>query len=102
MNKYSDPDPGSGIKHPGSATLRDTIPLKKKNIYVGLHRCWRELCKVLIIQYRYNTAAMAAHVWNFSESGINTQKTGYKMYLPGCQHEVGVLVEHLEPSPDRE
>jgi hypothetical protein len=21
MNKYSDPDPGSGIKHPGSATL---------------------------------------------------------------------------------
>jgi hypothetical protein len=25
MNKYSDPDPGSGIKHPGSATLMLTI-----------------------------------------------------------------------------
>jgi hypothetical protein len=25
MNKYSDPDPGSGIKHPGSATLTQGI-----------------------------------------------------------------------------
>jgi hypothetical protein len=27
MNKYSDPDPGSGIKHPGSATLVCTLRL---------------------------------------------------------------------------
>jgi hypothetical protein len=27
MNKYSDPDPGSGIKHPGSATLIGIIPV---------------------------------------------------------------------------
>jgi hypothetical protein len=27
MKKYSDPDPGSGIKHPGSATLVMTIAL---------------------------------------------------------------------------
>jgi hypothetical protein len=25
MNKYSDPDPGSGIKHPGSATLGSSL-----------------------------------------------------------------------------
>jgi hypothetical protein len=25
MEQWSDPDPGSGIKHPGSATLVDTI-----------------------------------------------------------------------------
>jgi hypothetical protein len=25
MNKYSDPDPGSGIKHPGSATLIQSV-----------------------------------------------------------------------------
>jgi hypothetical protein len=37
MNKYSDPDPGSGIKHPGSATLRDTMPLKS---YIILPKKW--------------------------------------------------------------
>jgi hypothetical protein len=25
LNKFSDPDPGSGIKHPGSATLANTV-----------------------------------------------------------------------------
>jgi hypothetical protein len=25
MKKFSDPDPGSGIKHPGSATLLDSV-----------------------------------------------------------------------------
>jgi hypothetical protein len=35
MNKYSDPDPGSGIKHPGSATL-GSINLCRNNY--GFHK----------------------------------------------------------------
>jgi hypothetical protein len=30
MKKYSDPDPGSGIKHPGSATLVYTLTAQRK------------------------------------------------------------------------
>jgi hypothetical protein len=34
MNKYSDPDPGSGIKHPGSATLDWMTAKNMRNLFI--------------------------------------------------------------------
>jgi hypothetical protein len=35
MNKYLDPDPGSGIKHPGSATLVPVLT-NLKSRFIGI------------------------------------------------------------------